>query len=184
MRSSLISKKGTREATRARRSGCLRGAGIALRPSFVSFTPWTTIDDYIDVMDFVEAEGLIDNVDPVQYTIRLLVPPGSLLLERAGDEAVARAARSGIFHLRMGAPGPVHGRAAREGEHGWSKRREQERRPVGDVLQGPRPGPPGARRRAARRTLRRRSPGQAAPAAPYRSVVLLSGAHAGPVRSP
>ena len=61
----------------------LRGAGIALRPSFVSFTPWTTIDDYLDVMEFVEAEGLIDNVDPVQYAIRLLIPPGSLLLERA-----------------------------------------------------------------------------------------------------
>lgn len=58
----------------------LRRAGIAMRPSFVSFTPWTTIDDYIDVLEFVETEGLIDHVDPVQYTIRLLVPPGSLLL--------------------------------------------------------------------------------------------------------
>jgi radical SAM superfamily enzyme YgiQ (UPF0313 family) len=58
----------------------LRGAGIAMRPSFVSFTPWTTIDDYIDVLEFVESESLIDHVDPVQYSIRLLVPPGSLLL--------------------------------------------------------------------------------------------------------
>jgi hypothetical protein len=29
----------------------------------------------------VEREGLVDHVDPVQYSIRLLVPPGSLLLE-------------------------------------------------------------------------------------------------------
>jgi radical SAM superfamily enzyme YgiQ (UPF0313 family) len=57
----------------------LRVAGIAMRPSLVSFTPWTTIDDYIDVLEFVESEGLIDHVDPVQYSIRLLVPPGSLL---------------------------------------------------------------------------------------------------------
>lgn len=57
----------------------LRRAGIAIRPSFVSFTPWTTIDDYVDVLEFVESEGLIDHVDPVQYSIRLLVPPGSLL---------------------------------------------------------------------------------------------------------
>lgn len=57
----------------------LRGVGIAMRPSFVSFTPWTTIDDYIDVLEFVESESLIDHVDPVQYSIRLLVPPGSLL---------------------------------------------------------------------------------------------------------
>ena len=59
-----------------------RGAGIALRPTFVSFTPWATIDDYIDVLDFVESQDLIDHVDPVQYSIRLLVPPGSLLLSK------------------------------------------------------------------------------------------------------
>ena len=32
----------------------MRQAGIALRPSLVSFTPWTTLDDYIDVFDVVE----------------------------------------------------------------------------------------------------------------------------------
>ena len=58
-------------------------AGIALRPSLVSFTPWTTLDDYIDVIDFVEEHGLIYHVDPVQYSIRLLVPPGSSLLNSA-----------------------------------------------------------------------------------------------------
>jgi radical SAM superfamily enzyme YgiQ (UPF0313 family) len=57
-----------------------RQAGIALRPSLVSFTPWTTLEDYIDVLDFVEEHGLIYHVDPVQYSIRLLVPPGSSLL--------------------------------------------------------------------------------------------------------
>lgn len=60
----------------------LRGSGIVLRPTFVSFTPWTTIDDYIDVLEFLESQGLIDHVDPVQYSIRLLVPPGSLLLSQ------------------------------------------------------------------------------------------------------
>jgi radical SAM superfamily enzyme YgiQ (UPF0313 family) len=60
----------------------LRRTGITLRPSFVPFTPWTTMDDYLDLLDFVEAEGLVDQVDPVQYTIRLLIPPGSLLLSR------------------------------------------------------------------------------------------------------
>jgi radical SAM superfamily enzyme YgiQ (UPF0313 family) len=60
----------------------LRGAGIAMRPTFVSFTPWGTIDDYIEVLEFVESQSLIDHVDPVQYSIRLLVPPGSLLLSQ------------------------------------------------------------------------------------------------------
>src|SRR5262249_29790254 len=59
----------------------LRDAGIAIRPTFVSFTPWGTIDDYIDVLEFVDSENLIDHVDPVQFSIRLLIPPGSLLLE-------------------------------------------------------------------------------------------------------
>jgi radical SAM superfamily enzyme YgiQ (UPF0313 family) len=61
----------------------LRRAGIAMRPTLVPFTPWTTLDDYIDILDFIESEGLIDHVDPVQYSIRLLVPPGSLLSSQA-----------------------------------------------------------------------------------------------------
>ncbi len=64
----------------------LRDAGIALRPSFVSFTPWTTIDDFIEVLDFVRSHNLVDHVDPVQYSIRLLVPPGSLLVSRPGTD--------------------------------------------------------------------------------------------------
>jgi radical SAM superfamily enzyme YgiQ (UPF0313 family) len=65
----------------------VRGAGITLRPTFVAFTPWTTLDDYVAVLDFVEQEGLVDHVDPIQYGVRLLVPPGSLLLEQASLRA-------------------------------------------------------------------------------------------------
>lgn len=64
----------------------LRESGIAMRPTFVSFTPWGTIDDYIDILEFVESQGLIEHVDPVQYSIRLLVPPGSLLLSQADSD--------------------------------------------------------------------------------------------------
>jgi radical SAM superfamily enzyme YgiQ (UPF0313 family) len=64
----------------------LRGAGIAMRPTFVPFTPWTTLDDYIDILEFVESQRLIDQVDAVQYSIRLLVPPGSLLLSSPDSE--------------------------------------------------------------------------------------------------
>ncbi len=58
-----------------------RDAGIPLRPTWVAFTPWTTLEDYREMLDFAEAEGLIDHVDPVQWGLRLLVPPGSLLLD-------------------------------------------------------------------------------------------------------
>ncbi len=58
----------------------LREHGIETRPSFMPFTPWTTPRDVLDIVDFVAAHDLIANVDPVQYTIRLLVPEDSLLL--------------------------------------------------------------------------------------------------------
>ncbi|MFQ5520929.1 MAG: CUAEP/CCAEP-tail radical SAM (seleno)protein, partial [Candidatus Methylomirabilia bacterium] len=61
--------------------GIVRDAGIAFRPTWVAFAPWTTLQDYLEMLEFVEAEGLIHHVDPVQYSIRLLVPPGSKLLE-------------------------------------------------------------------------------------------------------
>jgi hypothetical protein len=63
--------------------GLVTGAGITLRPTFVPFTPWTTLDDYLEMLEFVAARDLLDAVDPVQYGLRLLIPPGSLLLERA-----------------------------------------------------------------------------------------------------
>jgi len=56
-------------------------AGITLRPTFVPFTPWTTLDDYRGLLAFIEDWGLVDAIDPVQLSIRLLVPPGSLLAE-------------------------------------------------------------------------------------------------------
>jgi radical SAM superfamily enzyme YgiQ (UPF0313 family) len=59
----------------------LDAAGIPMRPTFVAFTPWTTASDYIELLEFVAAHDLAGAVDPVQYSIRLLVPPGSALLE-------------------------------------------------------------------------------------------------------
>ena len=58
-----------------------RSAGMALRPSLVPFTPWTGLDDYLDLLAFIERHDLIDHLDPVQLVIRLLLPPGSLLLQ-------------------------------------------------------------------------------------------------------
>ncbi len=60
--------------------GICRSLGIELRPSLLPFTPWSTLRDHIDLLDLILANGLVDSVDPVQLSIRLLVPPGSLLL--------------------------------------------------------------------------------------------------------
>jgi radical SAM superfamily enzyme YgiQ (UPF0313 family) len=64
----------------------VRPAGITLRPSLVAFTPWTTLEDYLEMFALVESHDLIDAIDPVQYTIRLLIPPGSALLTNAGSQ--------------------------------------------------------------------------------------------------
>jgi len=58
----------------------LRAHDIEVRPSFLPFTPWTTHDDMVEMMNFIVTHDLIANVDPVQYSIRLLLPEGSLLL--------------------------------------------------------------------------------------------------------
>jgi len=84
----------------------VRRAGIALRPSFVPFTPWSTLADYLDLLDFVEAERLIDHVDPVQYTIRLLIPPGSLLLSRPAIHPFLGALDRAAFTYRWTHPDP------------------------------------------------------------------------------
>ena len=58
----------------------VRTADISLRPTWVAFTPWTSLSDYLEVFEFVSKHDLIDHVDPVQYAVRLLIPPGSYLL--------------------------------------------------------------------------------------------------------
>ncbi len=64
----------------------VRNSGIRLRPTFVSFTPWTTLEDYLEILSVAEAEDLLDSIDPIQYAVRLLVPPGSRLLKRRDIE--------------------------------------------------------------------------------------------------
>jgi radical SAM superfamily enzyme YgiQ (UPF0313 family) len=66
----------------------LRAVGIALRPTFVPFTPWSTREDYADLFHWIAREGLVEHVDAVQLTLRLLIPPGSLLLENESLEPV------------------------------------------------------------------------------------------------
>ncbi len=56
--------------------------GLAVRPTFLPFTPWSTLEGFCELCEFIAARDLIDAVSPVQLSVRLLVPPGSLLLAR------------------------------------------------------------------------------------------------------
>jgi radical SAM superfamily enzyme YgiQ (UPF0313 family) len=80
--------KGHTRADVFRAFAACRAAGLSLRPSLLPFTPWSTLDDYLDLLEAFEREGWLASLDPVQLSIRLLVPPGSLLL---GDPALAGA---------------------------------------------------------------------------------------------
>jgi len=58
-----------------------RAVGLTLVPTFVAFTPWTTLAGYCELLAAIESLGLIEHVPPVQLMIRLLIPDGSRLLE-------------------------------------------------------------------------------------------------------
>jgi radical SAM superfamily enzyme YgiQ (UPF0313 family) len=58
-----------------------RELGMTLLPTFVPFTPWTTLEGYTDLLDVLAEQGLSENAAPIQLAIRLLIPAGSLLLE-------------------------------------------------------------------------------------------------------
>ena len=60
----------------------LRAGGIEIRPSWLPFTPWTGPGDLAEIFEFLAHHDLLATVDPVQLSIRLLIPEGSLLLNR------------------------------------------------------------------------------------------------------
>jgi len=59
----------------------LRETGIHFNPTFVTFNPWISVDGYLDLLRVVADLDLVQNVSPIQYAIRLLIPAGSRLLE-------------------------------------------------------------------------------------------------------
>ncbi len=58
-----------------------RDAGVDVHPTWLPFTPWTALGDLAEIFGFLDAHQLFDITDPVQLGLRLLVPPGSLVLE-------------------------------------------------------------------------------------------------------
>lgn len=67
-----------------------REAGLVLAPTFVAFTPWTSLEGYRDLLETVNRLDLVEHVAPVQWGLRLLITQGSRLLEL--DDIRARVA--------------------------------------------------------------------------------------------
>jgi radical SAM superfamily enzyme YgiQ (UPF0313 family) len=92
-------RAGLEEALEAARS-----AGISLRPSWLPFTPWTTLEDYVELIEWLIRHDLADCVEPVQLAIRLLVPPGSALLARPDIQPFLRGLDAEAFGYRWEHP--------------------------------------------------------------------------------
>ncbi len=74
-------EKGHSAADFERAVALCRAAGLHLAPTFVTFTPWTTLEGFRALLERIDALDLVDSVAPIQLAIRLLVPAGSRLLE-------------------------------------------------------------------------------------------------------
>ena len=55
--------------------------GLTLQPTFIPFTPWTTLEQLVDLFEQVRRLQLVEAVSPIQLAIRLLIPAESRLLE-------------------------------------------------------------------------------------------------------
>jgi hypothetical protein len=84
----------------------LEAAGIAMRPTLVAFTPWTTLDDYLAQIEFIHARGLHQHIPPVQLSIRLLLPPGSPLVHAPDASAWLGPLDAENFTYRWRHPDP------------------------------------------------------------------------------
>jgi radical SAM superfamily enzyme YgiQ (UPF0313 family) len=62
--------------------------GLLLEPTFVAFTPWTTVKGYREMLRTIAELGLVEHVAPIQLALRLLITEGSRLLELDDVRAV------------------------------------------------------------------------------------------------
>ena len=73
-------EKGHTRADFMRVAEIMDTVGLFLVPTFIPFTPWTTLASYEDLLRTISSVGLVEQVPPVQLTVRLLIPAGSRLL--------------------------------------------------------------------------------------------------------
>jgi radical SAM superfamily enzyme YgiQ (UPF0313 family) len=57
-----------------------RQAELTLSPTFVAFTPWTSLEGYCALLRAIDRLRLVDHVAPIQLSIRLLITERSRLL--------------------------------------------------------------------------------------------------------
>lgn len=84
----------------------LQSAGIHIQPTWMPFTPWTTMDDYLHLLAWIRQHDLIAHVPAVQLAIRLLIPPKSYLLQQNGSAPWLADLDAANFTYRWQHPDP------------------------------------------------------------------------------
>ena len=56
--------------------------GIDIRPTWMPFSPWTELNDLSNIVKLIEKYELRETVDPIQLTIKLLIPKHSLIIKK------------------------------------------------------------------------------------------------------
>ena len=102
----ILDKRHTRAEVQTALDTC-QAVGITLRPTWVAFTPWTTLDDYLEMLEFVESNDIVDHVDPVQFSIRLLIPPGSWIADLPEAKSHLGTLDEAAFTYRWEHPDPA-----------------------------------------------------------------------------
>ena len=92
----------------------LRDAGVAVRPSWLPFTPWTDLSDLDSIFSFIAEHDLMGATDPVQMGIRLLVPEGSLVLSIPGASQILDDYDPEALSYRWESPDPAVDQLQRE----------------------------------------------------------------------
>lgn len=77
----LRMKKGHDARSVAEAISILDEASIPMRPSLLPFSPWETMESYLYLLRFMAVQGMTPHIDPVHWSIRLLIPPRSAVLD-------------------------------------------------------------------------------------------------------
>lgn len=85
----------------------LRSIDLPLHPTWIPFTPWGGLRDYIDLLDWIEHHGLVYSTPPLQLSLRLLIPPHSRLLPTFKDCAWLGALQPDQFTYQWTHPDPA-----------------------------------------------------------------------------
>lgn len=107
-----------------------RDAGISMAPTFVPFTPWTSLEGYLELLRTLLRLRLVEAVPAIQLCIRLLVPEGSWLLRLPEFREMIQAFDAKLLGYPWRHTDPrvdalqlsLQNLAARGDQQGWSRR--------------------------------------------------------------